>query len=233
MPKRIKPIDEQPWGALGVRKILVKNYYIYFIVDDTAMEVKVIAAIYTKMDQAVQLSERNIDVSYFYFSDKIISFIDIYQEIFINKKSFIFNAKTNKECLLNYFLLILLSNNKTFKCTEMKYLDRLIQDFEYFVYMFNLSSLFEIKDFDLQYNLNKLFDTFKKEYIDISEEEAEKKKKQITSKIIETNENKILNIILSYCLVMNYLVTRNKNTGDVEVSISDNYTSFAETRYKP
>ena len=62
MSKRIKPIDEQPWGALGVRKILVKNYYIYFIVDDTAMEVKVIAAIYTKMDQAVQLSERNIDM---------------------------------------------------------------------------------------------------------------------------------------------------------------------------
>ncbi len=62
MPKRIKPIDEHPWGALGVRKILVKNYYIYFIVDDTAMEVKVIAAIYTKMDQAVQFSERNIDM---------------------------------------------------------------------------------------------------------------------------------------------------------------------------
>ena len=106
----------------------------------------------------------------------------------------------------------------------------IIQDFEYFVYMFNLSSLFEIKDFDFQYNLNKLFDTFKKEYIDISEEEAEKKKKEITSKIIGANENKILNIILSYCLVMNYLVTRNKNTGDVEVSISDNYTSFASMK---
>ena len=176
------------------------------------------------------LSERNVDVSYFYFSDKIISFIDIYQEIFINKKSFIFNAKNNKECLLNYFLLILLSNNKTFKCKDMKYLDRLIQDFEYFVYMFNLSSLFEIKDFDLQYNLNKLFDELKKEYIDISEEEADKKKKVIASKIIGKNENQILNIILSYCLVMNYLVTRNKNTGVVEVSISDNYTSFASMK---
>ena len=29
---------------------------------------------------------------------------------------------------------------------------------------------------------------------------------------------------------MNYLVTRNKNTGDVEVSISDNYTSFASMK---
>ena len=176
------------------------------------------------------LSERNIDVSYFYFTDKIITFIDIYQEIFIKKKSFIFNAKNKNECLLNYFILILLSNNKTFKNEQMKYLDRLIQDFEYFVCMFNLSSLFEIKDFDLQYNLNKLFDKLKKEYIDISEEEAEKKKKTITSKIIGTNENKILNIILSYCMVMNYLVTKNKNTGDVEVSISDNYTSFASIK---
>ena len=61
MPKSIKPIDEQLWGALGVRKILVKNYYIYFIVDDTAMEVKVIAAIYTKMDQSTQLAKRNAD----------------------------------------------------------------------------------------------------------------------------------------------------------------------------
>ncbi|MBO5560549.1 MAG: type II toxin-antitoxin system RelE/ParE family toxin [Firmicutes bacterium] len=61
MPKSIKPIDEQPWGALGVRKILVKNYYIYFIVDETAMEFKVIAAIYTKMDQTTQLAKRNAD----------------------------------------------------------------------------------------------------------------------------------------------------------------------------
>ena len=176
------------------------------------------------------LSERNIDVSYFYFSDNIISFIDVYQEIFIDKKSFIFNARNNKECLLNYFLLILLSNNKTFKSDEMKYLNRLIQDFEYFAYMFNLSSLFEIKDFDKQYNLNKLFDKLKKEYIDISEEVAEKKKKEIASKIIGKNENEILNIILSYCLVMNYLITRNKNTGEVDVAISDNYTSFASMK---
>ena len=31
-------------------------------------------------------------------------------------------------------------------------------------------------------------------------------------------------------MVMNYLVTKNKNTGDVEVSISDNYTSFASIK---
>ena len=179
------------------------------------------------------LSEKNVDVSYFYFSDTIISFIDIYQDLIIHKKKCLFNAKNNKECLLNQFLLILLSNNKNFKKTEMKYLDRLIQDFEYFVYIFNLDVLFEVKEFDIKYNLNKLFDKLKKEYIDINEEEAEKKKKDIFSKIIGNNKDNmqfILNIILSYCLTLNYLITKNKTTGDIEVSMSDNYTSFASVK---
>ena len=179
------------------------------------------------------LSEKNIDVSYFYFSDTIISFIDIYQDIIIHKKKCLFNAKNNRECFLNQFLLILLSNNKNFKKTEMKYLDRLIQDFEYFVYIFNLDVLFEVKEFDIKYNLNKLFDKFKKEYIDINEEEAEKKKKIIFSKIIGSNKDNmqvILNIILSYCLILNYLITKNKKTGEIEASMSDNYTSFASMK---
>ena len=179
------------------------------------------------------LSEKNIDVSYFYFSDATITFIDIYQDIFINKKLFLFNAKNKNESLFNYFILILLSNNANFKKTEMKYLDHLIQDFEYFVYIFNLNFLFEQKDFDFNYNMNKLFDKFKKEYIDISELDAEKKKNEILEKIIGANKNDmkhVLNIILSYCLILNYLVTKNKKTGDVEISISDNYTSFASMK---
>ena len=179
------------------------------------------------------LSEKNIDVSYFYFSDATITFIDIYQDIFINKKLFLFNAKNKNESLFNYFILILLSNNANFKKTEMKYLDHLIQDFEYFVYIFNLNFLFEQKDFDFNYNMNKLFDKFKKEYIDISELDAEKKKNEILEKIIGANKDDmkhVLNIILSYCLILNYLVTKNKKTGDVEISISDNYTSFASMK---
>ena len=101
------------------------------------------------------LAEKNVDVSYFYYSDTTVEFIDVYQNIFINKKQYLFNAKNNKECLLDYFLLILLSNNTNFKKTEIKYLDHLIQDFEYFVYMFNLEALFDIKDFHYKYNLNK------------------------------------------------------------------------------
>ena len=61
------------------------------------------------------LAEKNIEVSYFYFSDSIITFIDVYQDIFVNKKQFLFNAKNKNECLDNYFKLILLLNNMSIK----------------------------------------------------------------------------------------------------------------------
>ena len=179
------------------------------------------------------LSEKDIDVSYFYFSDQIISLIDIYQDIFINKIQNIFNAKSKYECLEEYFLLILLSNNSTLKKTEMKYLDHLIQDFDYFVYIFNLDSKFENKEYDINYNMNKLIDKYQKEYIDISESEAEIKKKDILTKILGYNKDNVkyvMNIILSYCLILNYLVTKNKATGDIEITISDKYTSFASLK---
>ena len=181
------------------------------------------------------LSEKNIDVSYFYFSDAIINFIDIYQDIFINKKQFLFNAKKSNECLENYFILILLSNNINLKNSQMKYLDHLIQDFEYFVHIFNLESVFENKKLDFNYNMNKLLDKYMKEYININENDAENKKKKILEKIIgnkkdNTNLDNILNIILSYCMILNYLVTKNKKTGEIGISISDNYTTFASMK---
>lgn len=58
MPTRVKPIDEEPWGSQGVRKIRVKNYYIYFIVDDNEMAVKVNAVIYIGRDQQKQIADR-------------------------------------------------------------------------------------------------------------------------------------------------------------------------------
>ena len=58
MPKRAKRIEEQPWGKLGVRKIRIRNYYIYFWIDDERKSVKVIAVISTRMDQEQQLQKR-------------------------------------------------------------------------------------------------------------------------------------------------------------------------------
>ena len=54
MPYRIKRIDEMPWRELGYRKLKI---YIYYWINDKKSEVYVIAVIYTKMDQKVQLSK--------------------------------------------------------------------------------------------------------------------------------------------------------------------------------
>ena len=50
MPDRIKCIEEKPWGDLGFRKIRVKNYYIYFGIDENKKEVQIIAVVYVKMN---------------------------------------------------------------------------------------------------------------------------------------------------------------------------------------
>ena len=55
MPKRIKTIEEKPWGDYGIRKMKVKNYYIYFWVNDKTDVVQIIAVIYVKKDQEKEL----------------------------------------------------------------------------------------------------------------------------------------------------------------------------------
>ena len=55
-PYRIKTIEEEPWGGRGVRKLIVKNYYVYFWVDEDTKTVYVIAVIYSGRDQEEQLS---------------------------------------------------------------------------------------------------------------------------------------------------------------------------------
>ena len=60
MLKRIRTVEEQPWKDAGIRKIRVKNYYIYFLVDDDEMAVKVNAVIYTGRDQARQMTDRKM-----------------------------------------------------------------------------------------------------------------------------------------------------------------------------
>lgn len=60
-PKRFKTVDEEPWKSVGIRKIRVKNYYIYFLVDDDEMTVKVTAVIYIGRDQAKQMTDRRME----------------------------------------------------------------------------------------------------------------------------------------------------------------------------
>ena len=62
MPGHVKTIDEQPWGDYGFRKVKVRNYYIYFWLNEEEKKVQVIGVIYVKMDQVRQLMQMDLDI---------------------------------------------------------------------------------------------------------------------------------------------------------------------------
>ena len=60
-PKKHDLIDEEPWRTEGVRKIVVKNFLIYYWVDDENNRVQVTAVIYSRRDQIRQLSNMDME----------------------------------------------------------------------------------------------------------------------------------------------------------------------------
>ncbi|PKZ45127.1 type II toxin-antitoxin system RelE/ParE family toxin [Gardnerella vaginalis] len=57
MSYRVKLIGEQPWCEIGFRRIRVKNYYVYFCVDDSRKELQILAVVYVRRDRAKQLEQ--------------------------------------------------------------------------------------------------------------------------------------------------------------------------------
>lgn len=60
-PQRVSLIPEEPWRTQGIRRLPVKNFLIYFWIDDTNMKVQVTAIIYGKRDQLRQLSHMDME----------------------------------------------------------------------------------------------------------------------------------------------------------------------------
>ncbi|MBR0215512.1 MAG: type II toxin-antitoxin system RelE/ParE family toxin [Clostridia bacterium] len=54
-PSRIHLTPEQPWHDQSVRRDRVKNYYIYFWIDEQNKSVQIIGVIYVRRDQSRQL----------------------------------------------------------------------------------------------------------------------------------------------------------------------------------
>ncbi len=50
MPKRHKLIDIEPYCTMGVRTLLVKNYTVYYIVDDDKRTVHIIRVLYNRRE---------------------------------------------------------------------------------------------------------------------------------------------------------------------------------------
>ncbi len=46
-PARIKPIEQEPWKSRGVRRMLCKNYYVYFRIDENTKRVYILNVIYS------------------------------------------------------------------------------------------------------------------------------------------------------------------------------------------
>lgn len=54
-PGRFALVDEEPWHSQGVHKMALKNFLVYFLIDETDKRVQVFAVIYGKRDQGRQL----------------------------------------------------------------------------------------------------------------------------------------------------------------------------------
>jgi len=48
MPKRMSLVDEEPWHTKGIRKAVVKNFLIYFWVDDANKKVQVFNIVFAQ-----------------------------------------------------------------------------------------------------------------------------------------------------------------------------------------
>ena len=60
MPKRIALVDEEPWKSHGIHKLPVRNFIVYFWINEELKEVHIIAVIYGRRDQLEQL--KNMDI---------------------------------------------------------------------------------------------------------------------------------------------------------------------------
>ncbi len=57
MPLRFMTVEEEPWRSKGIRRMLEGNYFVYYVVDEGASAVRVLAVVYARSDQLTILGE--------------------------------------------------------------------------------------------------------------------------------------------------------------------------------
>lgn len=60
-PQRIALIDEEPYHTNGIHRLPVKNFLVYFWIDENTLTVHITAVIYAKRDQLRQLSQMDME----------------------------------------------------------------------------------------------------------------------------------------------------------------------------
>ena len=59
-PNRVPLTEEDPWRSQGIHKLSVKNYLVYFWVDEDRKSVLVTGVVYGRRDQREYLSNMNV-----------------------------------------------------------------------------------------------------------------------------------------------------------------------------
>ena len=57
-PARFKPLDDEPWHSRSVRRLLAKNYFVYYWIDEPRKRVYVMNVIYARRDQLQALAQK-------------------------------------------------------------------------------------------------------------------------------------------------------------------------------
>lgn len=60
-PQRVSLTDKEPWRTNGIHCLPVKNFLVYFWINEENKTVQITAVIYTKRDQIRQLSQMNME----------------------------------------------------------------------------------------------------------------------------------------------------------------------------
>lgn len=60
-PHHIALMDIEPWHIKGIRRLPVKNFFVYFWVDKSNKKVQITAVIYAKRNQLRQLAQMPLE----------------------------------------------------------------------------------------------------------------------------------------------------------------------------
>lgn len=61
MPARYQLVDDEPWGAMGIRKMTVKNFLVYYWIDEEKKKVQVTAVLHVLQNQQRHLVEMELE----------------------------------------------------------------------------------------------------------------------------------------------------------------------------
>lgn len=61
LPQRHRCVNDEPWRSRGIRRLMVKNFIVYYRVEDSIRRVYILNIIYAKRDQLHMLTQIKID----------------------------------------------------------------------------------------------------------------------------------------------------------------------------